>query len=239
MRIRRLLRRTSSFDQPSAVWWYKSYTTHPSGPFSKLRISAAPQHASASPLTCGDFRLLLPLDRRKNHRHPAPLHRGMSLHLDRLAELADDLAEGRHGALAVSALAAAKQHGKLDFVPDFQKRFGAVHFDETVVRVSLGAKADFLQLYDMSTGRAFVALFLLVLVFAVVHYAAYRRPFHWGNLNQVKPRLFRHTQRFVDRDDTDLALFLIDQPYRCYTDPLIETWCFCDGLLPFKRITNY
>lgn len=170
-----------------------------------------------------------------HHRHPAPLHRRVSLHLHRFTEFLNDGVKCLDGPLSVGPLAPAEQHGKLHLVPVCQKLSGPIHFDEAVVGVRFGAKPDFLQNDDVAARRVLLPLLSLVLEFAVIHDAADRRSFHGRHLNQVESRLSRQTQGFVGGKDAPLPLILINHAYRCYADLLIETQRLGDDLLPFKK----
>lgn len=117
-------------------------------------------------------------------------------------------------------LATTENHRHLNLVLVFQKALCLLDLESNIVCTRFGPQSNFLGPGGVTVLIGF--LFLVVLVFAVVHDPANRRLFIGSHFNQIEIIFFRFGQRFLCRNDSQLRTVRSDDTDRSYSDLFID-----------------
>ena len=146
------------------------------------------------------------------HHHRPPLELGILLHYGNLFQFGGDVLQQLPSAVGKRNLPAPKHHGDLDFVFATEKLADVTHFRLEIVLTGFGSHLDF---FDLKRGLFLFGLLLLLglLVFEppVVHDLADRRFRIGRDLYQIETIIVRLGQGLMNRKDTNLVAFRIDQ----------------------------
>ena len=180
-------------------------------------------------LRAGGFGVALAFG-REEHRHAFAHEARLRLHLAEVGQAFADLPERRQPDVLVRHLAAAEEHGELDLVALGEEFLGAVGLDGQVVRIDLGAQTDFFKLAVLAVAAGFLLfLFLLVLPLAIVHDPADGGLGLRRDLHQVQAGFARAALGFVEVDDADLFVVVVNQENRRDADEVVDAQ-------PFARV---
>ncbi len=151
---------------------------------------------------------------------PTLLRRG-HFDLANLRELIDHTFHHPAAFIDMHDFSSTKDDGNLHFVFRLEERSGELDFEIDIVLSRFGTQPDFFGLGVMDLALA-VLLALLILEFAVVHYAADRRPLVRRHLDQIEPRFAGDTERLVGGDDAQLFSFMRDHADGRNSDLIID-----------------
>ena len=104
----------------------------------------------------------------------------------------------------------AEQHADLHFVLVLEKFLSLPDLGADVFLTRFGPQPNFLGLGVSLTRVLF--LVLVVLVFAVIHDAANRRPLIGRYFDKIQARVASPFESFLGRNDSELLAFLADDP---------------------------
>src|SRR3989304_2718541 len=160
------------------------------------------------------FRLLeLLRGRGEYHAHVAPLEPGRGLDSGRVLQLFRDPLEHPHAEIGMGYLAALKYYGDLDLVPFAQEPSYVPDLELKIMLLGLSAELDLLDAYD---GLLFLGLFgllaHLVLLFAIVHYAADRRVRCRRDFDEIQSAVLGSRQSILGSHHAELIAFIVNDP---------------------------
>ncbi len=132
-------------------------------------------------------------------------------------------------------LAAAKAHRQLHLVPIAEEAACVPRFEVQIVLLDLGPKLDLLHLDVVLLLLRLARLAgLFVLELPVVHDPDDRRPGVGRDFHQIETPVRRRGAGLLDRNDSYLLAFRVDQPHRADTDLVVYTGLsFVDYRAPF------
>lgn len=125
----------------------------------------------------------------------------------------------------MAELPAAEPDADFDLIACFEELGNVFRLDFEVVDIDHRGKSHF---FDLGRFLVLAGFFLLLALFesilAIVHDTAYRRISFRGNIDQVIPGFFCHSESDIDRNDADLIAVFIDQSYFFGCDVFVDKW---------------
>ena len=116
------------------------------------------------------------------------------------------------GKLRMGELSASEDHRHLDFVSLFKELESVAQFELEIMLVGTRTHTNAFNIgHSLLFLRLPLPLAKLILVFAVVPYAANRRIGGRRDLDNIESTLPSNIQRFTERNDSDLGAILVDQ----------------------------
>ena len=180
------------------------------------------------------------LERRENHRHNPALKTRAGFDFPDFLEIFRDPKQYIASQLGVGHLPSPKHHGQLDFVALFQEPSSVAGLEVVIVVFDPGAK---LHLFDLNVVLLLLRLFSsplrLVLELPVVHEFDHGRTSLRRHLHEIQASVIGEVASLLDRDDTDLPPFVVDQTNRANPYLLVYANFFSANIpLPLRVAPN-
>ena len=165
------------------------------------------------------------LARRHHHQHLPTLKLRHLLHLGKVIEFLADTIKHFHAEVLMRHFTAAEADGDLDLVALLDEPTHVAHLDLIVVVIDIRTHFYFFNLDDplLFSRLAFFLLFS-VLELAEVENLADGRIGRRGHFNEVQPGLFRDREGILNRQNSELFAFWIDNADPCCVDLAVYPW---------------
>jgi len=158
-----------------------------------------------------------------DHGHPATEHYRSSFDLAQFGQYFGNLIHNLAATIDMHHLTPAEEHGKLYFMPLFQKLHSPIDLDVPIMIVNFRTQTNLFQDNRMLLFLAQLCFSLLfVQVFSIIHNPADRRLGVRGDFDKIQPQIMGFELGILDIDQPHLIVVFIDQPDRAGSNPLID-----------------
>lgn len=169
------------------------------------------------------FLLRLFLLGRNDHGHVAAFDFRLLFYNGSVAELFCHLVEQYFAQLRMAHFTAAEHDRDLDLVAVLQKAGCILELNAKVMVFNTGAQLDFFDFKDfLFLAGFFFPFLLLVTIFAIIQYLAYRRTCLRRDFHQVQVVFHGHVDGVTAGHDTQLLSVLVDDADLSRTDIVID-----------------
>jgi hypothetical protein len=173
--------------------------------------------------------------RRQHHRYSSAGQPAGLVNPGRVLQYLHNLVHQLVTLLQMNHLPPAEQNRKLHAMVLFEKLSGAIDFYAQIVRVNLRPQPDFFDDYGMLFLNGLsLSAFLLVELFAIIHYAAHGRVCARRHLHQIQPCGPRPLQGLLGTDYPHLFVLFVHQPDAIYANGFVyQKWFATDWTSPY------